>query len=133
MRVIIKTKDDFEDTRKLILTSTQARKSFNPYAEHRDLRSKTKGKFAINSKVQALLGHNDAWQQQYTQKILDEGNPKIQEHFRTQERLFVTNATKSRRLAQVQEAKVFKRMEEEKARMFKKWVLPDIWFQFLHG
>jgi len=96
MRVIVKTKDDFEDTRKLILSAHQSRKYFNPYAQNRDLRSKTKAKFAANSKVKALLSQNDAWQQQNTQKILDEGNPKIQEHYHTQERLFIANATKSR-------------------------------------
>jgi hypothetical protein len=125
MRVVVKTKDDFEDTRKLILSSAQP-KHFNPYAQNRDLRSKTKAKFAANSKVQALLSQNDAWQQQQTQRILDEGNPKVQERFRTQERLFMANATKSRGLQQAAEAKVFQQMEEDRVATYKKWILPDL-------
>lgn len=124
MRVIVKTKDDFEDTRKLILSSAQ--KYFNPYTQNRDLRSKTKSKFAGSSKVKALLSQNDAWQQKQTRRMLDEGNPKIQERYQTQERLFMANATKSRGLQQTAEAKVFQQMEEEKAATYKKWILPDL-------
>jgi hypothetical protein len=58
--------------------------------------------------------------------MLNEVNPKIHEHFQTQERLFIAQATKSRGLQQTKDAKLFQQMEAEKAATFKKWVLPDL-------
>ena len=72
MHIIIKTKEDFEPSTKLILQNIKT----NPYCRHRDLRSKTKAKFSDNSRVQALLKQNDFWQQQQTQRYWPPGVKK---------------------------------------------------------
>ena len=51
MRVSVKTKEDFEDVKKLHLKPESSGKYYNPYAQNKEFRSKTKAKFTDSKKV----------------------------------------------------------------------------------
>ena len=51
MRVSVKTKEDFEDVKKLHLKPESSGKYYNKYAQNQELRSKTKAKFTESQQV----------------------------------------------------------------------------------